>query len=111
MNKIDWVTQKNIGFFYITQEWKDKVYNHILENTYTEDINQAYNNRNEAYIAFFNGDRITFIHAYSGATLGCRFTQIGYEKDIPDEIVDYVIAPAIIPVFVGIGINELEGKE
>ena len=106
MNEIDWVMQKNIGFFYITQEWKDKVYNYILENTDIKNISQTYNDKNEAYITFINGDRITFIHAYSGVALGLRFRQIGYEKDIPNTIVDYVIAPTITPVFIEIGIDK-----
>lgn len=106
MNKIDWVIQKNIGFFYVTQEWKNKIYNYILENTYIKDINQAYINKDEAHISFINGDRITFIYAYSGSALGRRFTQIGYEEGISDETINNVIAPAIMPLRIEIGIDE-----
>lgn len=106
MNEIDWIMQRNIGFFYITQEWKDKIYNYILENTYTKDIDQTCISKNKTYIAFTNGDKITFIYAYSGFALGCRFTQIGYEKGISDEIINYVIAPATIPLCIEIGIDK-----
>ena len=98
--------QKNIGFFYITQEWKNKIYDYILSNTYMDDVIQAHNGKNEAYINFINGDRITFIPAYSSAAKGRRFTQIGYEKDISDETIDCIIAPAALPLCIEIGIDE-----
>ena len=98
--------QKNIGFFYITQEWKNKIYNYILSNTYMDDVIQAHNGKNEAYVNFINGDRITFVPAYSGAAKGRRFTQIGYEKDISDETINYIIAPATMPLCIEIGIDE-----
>lgn len=111
MNKIDWVMQKKVGVFYITQEWKNKIYNYILENTYIKDINQAYINRNEADITFINGDKITFIYAYSGSILGRRFTQIIYEKGISDEIINSVIVPTVMPLRIEMGIDELEDEE
>ena len=98
--------QKNIGFFYITQEWKNKIHNYILSNTYMDDVSQAHNGKSEAYINFINGDRVTFIPAYSDAAMGRRFTQIGYEKDISDETINYIIAPATIPLCIEIGIDE-----
>lgn len=106
MNDIDWIMQKNIGFFYITQEWKNKIFNYILSNTYMDDVIWVRNNKNEACINFVNGDRITFIPADLSAARGRKFTQIGYEKDISDETINCIIAPAIMPLCIEIGIDE-----
>lgn len=87
---IDLLLQRKIGFFYLTQEWKNKIYEYLINRLDPESIAHKYNGRYESYIHFKNGDSITFVPA-TPAARGYKFTIAGYEEGISQEGLDMVV--------------------
>ena len=106
MNNIDWVLHQEVGFYFLNRKWKDEIYTYIVEHSIPTSIYQCRNGKDEAYIYYKDGKKIRFIPA-SSAARGYKFTQIGYEPGISEEIFDNIIDRALIIKCIEIeGIND-----
>lgn len=94
LNTIDWILRYTVGFYYKTPEWKEKIFNYIV-NQFSEEIEYARNDKFESYIQIKNGAHIRFLRA-DGSSRGYKFNQIAYEPGIDDEVYDMLYCNTII---------------
>ena len=87
LNTIDWILRYTVGFYYKTPEWKEKMFNYIINQFSKEEIEYARKDRFESYIQIKNGAHIRFLRA-DGSSRGYKFNQIVYEPGVSDEIYD-----------------------
>ena len=84
LNSIDWALHYTVGFYYKTPQWKEKVFNYIINQLSDEEIVYARNNTYVSHIQIKNGPYIRFLPA-NKSSRGFRFNQIVYEQGIDDE--------------------------
>ena len=87
LNSIDWALRYTVGFYYKTQEWKERIFNYIINHFSEEEIEYAENNEFESCIEIKNGIHIRFLRA-DNSSRGYKFKQIVYEPGVSDEIYD-----------------------